>query len=254
MSPSLAEVQALVLKGVVDGDDAALALVRPPPKDTPQTMFGVYRNAYVLRLIEFIGNDYERLKLFMHDDFDAMARDYVKAHPSNTPNARWFARHLPDFLKGDPPWSERLELADLAALEKALNDAFDAPDDPVYSLANLAAFDASAIADAKTDLHSSAIRLTASSNVTDLWASPDAAVHRLQEPLELLVWRQGGSARFRVLNAEEAMAFDSARTGVPFGVLCEMIAVMGDPDNAALRAAGYLRNWIETEIVSGFAV
>jgi hypothetical protein len=29
---------------------------------------------------------------------------------------------------------------------------------------------------------------------------------------------------------------------------------MDDPDNAAMRAAGYLRSWIETEIVSGFAV
>jgi hypothetical protein len=29
-----------------------------------------------------------------------------------------------------------------------------------------------------------------------------------------------------------------------------MIALMGDPENAALRAAGYLRSWIETEIVS----
>ncbi len=89
MSPSLAEVQSLMLKGVVEGDDGALALVRPPPKDTVQTMFGVYRNAYVLRLIEFIGHDYERLKLLMGDDFDAMARDYIKAYPSDTPNARW---------------------------------------------------------------------------------------------------------------------------------------------------------------------
>jgi hypothetical protein len=254
MSLSLAEVQALVLKGVIDGDDQALTLVRPPPKDTPQTMFGVYRNAYVLRLVEFIGNDYERLKLFMRDDFDRMARHYIKAHPSDTPNARWFARHLSDFLRSNKPWSEKPELGDLAALEKALNDAFDAPDDPLYTLADLAAFDPSTIADAKVTLHASAIRLTSGINSTDLWSSPDAEVNRLEEPLELLVWRQGGSARFRVLTAEEAMAFDSAKTSVPFGVLCEMIAVMGDPDNAAMRAAGYLRSWIETEIVSDFAV
>ena len=250
MSPSLAEVQSLVLKGVVEGDDDALALVRHPPKDTTRTMFGVYRNAYVLRLIEFIGHDYERLKLLMRDGFDAMARGYIKAHPSDTPNARWYARHLPAFLASQKPWSEQPALADLATLEKALNDAFDAPDDPLFTLADLATFDPLAIAEAKVSFHSSAIRLTAITNVTDLWSSPDAATHRLGSAIELLVWRQGGSSRFRVLAAEEAMAIDSARKGVPFGVLCEMIALMDDPENAALRAAGYLRNWIETEIVS----
>jgi hypothetical protein len=50
------------------------------------------------------------------------------------------------------------------------------------------------------------------------------------------------------------MALDAMRDGVPFGVLCEMIAMMADPDSAAMRAATYLRSWIDSGIIAGIAI
>jgi hypothetical protein len=76
----------------------------------------------------------------------------------------------------------------------------------------------------------------------------------MSSPLQIMVWRQGSGARFRILGDEEAMAVDSAREGVTFGVICEMMAAFDDPDNAAIRAAGYLRGWIEAEIISSIRV
>ncbi len=49
---------------------------------------------------------------------------------------------------------------------------------------------------------------------------------------------------FRELPAEEAMMWDEAANGIPFGVLCEMLATYDDPDGAAARGAGYLHGWI----------
>ncbi len=49
------------------------------------------------------------------------------------------------------------------------------------------------------------------------------------------------------------MALNGATEGLGFAVICEMIAVMGEPDTAAIRAATYLRQWIEDELVSELA-
>ena len=69
-----------------------------------------------------------------------MGYAYVAAKPSHHPNLRWFSQGLPDFLKTTEPYSDHPILADLAALEKALNDAFDAADAPVLALADMAGF------------------------------------------------------------------------------------------------------------------
>jgi hypothetical protein len=49
---------------------------------------------------------------------------------------------------------------------------------------------------------------------------------------------------FRELIADEAMMWGEAANGIPFGVLCEMLATYDDPDGAAARGAGYLHGWI----------
>ena len=97
-------------------------------------------------------------------------------------------------------------------------------------------------------------RVAVTTNVVGLWSAlkchdtpPPLSIAR---PLDIMVWRQGTGARFRRLGEEEAMAIDSAREGVSFSVICEMIAAFDDPGNAAMRAAGYLRGWIESGIIS----
>jgi Putative DNA-binding domain len=256
MSVSLAELQRRMQDSILKRNTNTLPHVKQTPRDTPEVMFGVYQNAYRLRLVEILGNDHPRLKCFMGDeDFARMGGAYVDAHPSDQPNARWFSRHLPEFLAKAWPWSRKPELSDLAILEKSLNDAFDAPEAPFLTQTGLAALDPGRFGDAVFAIHPSARRFTVKTNVTSIWSSMKCDVRhplaeKLKEPMEILVWRQGSSARFRMLGAEEAMALDEAGRGVPFGVLCEMIAVMDDPDSAALRAASYLRGWIEAEIIS----
>lgn len=260
MTLRLADVQALVQQAIIANDDAPAGLVRRPPRDTAETMFGVYCNAYALRLTEFLRNDFEKLRLLMGPDrFDAMARDYIAAHVSDTPNARWYSRHLPQFLGSDPRYCRDRSLRDMAALEQAINDVFDAEDGPRIKLADLAEIDAGHAASACFTVAASVIRLSVMTAVAEAWPcladeSAVPPIGTLEKPAELLVWRQEDSSRFRVLDPEETMAFDSVRSGVPFGVLCEMIAMMDDPENAASRAAGYLRNWIESGLLSAIAI
>jgi len=163
---------------------------------------------------------------------------------------------VPQFLKSTEPYSQYPVLSDLAALEKALNDAFDAPEAPVIEIADLAGFAPEAWNDLVFDVHPSAFRLDCSTNASAIWRAlkgdetpPDAVA--LEEPCRLLIWRHDVTPKFRELGQEEAMMWAEAASGVPFGVLCSMLATYDDPDGAAARGAGYLHGWVTAGLLMG---
>jgi len=90
----------------------------------------VYRHAYVARLIAALRDNYEVLHRAMGDEgFEALARAYLAAHPSSRPSIRWFGHRLPEFM-ADWPELAHPAFADLARMDRALRDAFDAADAP----------------------------------------------------------------------------------------------------------------------------
>lgn len=244
------------MQDAVLGKKAAEDLVAAPPDGTRETRIDVYRNAYRLRLTEFLAHDYEKLRTYLGGvRFSEMAQRYIAEHPSDQPNARWFSRHLPDFLGTSPHYRRNPEISELARLERALSDAFDGPDEHIITMADLAAVDPAQFGNVCFGIAATVRRFSVTTNVSSLWSclKCDEIPPRpegISKPLEIMVWRQGSGARFRILGDEEAMAIDSACEGVSFGVICEMMAAYEDPENAAVRAAGYLRGWIEAEIVS----
>ena len=255
-----ARQQAEFQRGILDGDDTVLAEILDSPREKRDTLFGVYRYAYGSRLVDAMRNDHELLHLYLGDEmFDEMGHAYVKAHPSEHPNLRWFSRGLPDFLKSAEPYSNHPVLSDLAALEKTLNDAFDAKEGPVVELSEMTGFSPEAWPGLEFVPHPSAVRLNLATNASAVWLAlkneetpPDAAA--LKEPAPLLIWRQDTTPMFRELPNEEAMMWDEAANGVPFGVLCEMLATYDDPDGAAARGAGYLHGWITSGLLTGVSV
>jgi hypothetical protein len=243
-------------RGILTGDDKVLAEILDSPKEKREVLFGVYKYAYGSRLVDALRNDHKLLHSYVGDEmFDEIGQAYVAANPSQHPNLRWFSQGSPDFLKM-APYGEYPILSDLAALEKALNDAFDARDAPVVQLADMARFAPEAWNDLRFEAHPSSCRLDVSTNVAAVWLSlkgeempPDAV--SLEQPVRLLIWRQDVTPMFRELSAEEAMMWDEASGGLPFGVLCSMLATYDDPDGAAARGAGYLHGWITAGLLAG---
>lgn len=253
---SLKDLQARFQAAIVDGEDRALDDVNDSAREDRHVLFGVYRNAYVLRLAEILGNEYELTHSYLGDEyFDMLARAYIAAHPSNQTNARWFGRHLPHFVRGMEPFSDHLEVAELIALEKALGDAFDGPDGSPVTIEEVAAVPPEDWPMLVFTPHPTAIRLRATTNAPDIWMALNKdtqppEVEKLPEPKTVMVWRQDVTSRFRTFEAEEAMMWIEAAKGVRFGVLCEMVATFGGPDEADVRAATYLKNWIETGMLT----
>ncbi len=126
---SLKELQESFQAGILAGDDAILGEVNDSAREERTILFGVYRNAYVLRLAEILSTDYEQVHAYLGDaGFSKLVKAYIAANPSDQRNARWFGRHLPAFARKTAPFADHPEVAEIAALEKALSDAFDGPD------------------------------------------------------------------------------------------------------------------------------
>jgi len=252
----LKALQESFQRGVLAGDDTILDEIEGSAKETRDVLFGVYRNAYVLRLIEVLTEDYEQLHAYLGDaGFAKLARAYIDAHPSDRRSARDFGRHMPRFLRHADTYAKHSELAEIAELEKALGDAFDGSDAELLSLEHLAAIAPQDWPRLVFEPHPTAIRLTFTTNAVDLWSALYGEARppkprRLEERAAVIVWRQAFMSRFRPLPPEEAMMWDEAAKGVAFGVLCEMVATFAGTDGAELRAASFLKGWVDTGMLT----
>ena len=251
---SFARLQSEFQQAILDGDEGVLADILDSPKETRDVLFGVYRNAYGLRLTEAMRTSYALLHRYMGDEmFDEMGAAYIAKTPSHHPNMRWYARSLPAFLAEADPYVDYPVLTELAAIENALNDAFDAPDGPVLAMDDLAAVDPAAWHDLVFGPHVSVQRFRFTTNVLSIWSAlhEDDVVPEVDSTLEhLVVWRQEATSMIRALSVEEAMMWDEASRGIPFGQLCAILATYDDADGAAGRAAAYLGQWVTSGMLA----
>src|SRR3990170_3554472 len=157
---SLRELQESFQRGILAGDDAILTEVKDSAKEQRRVLFGVYRNAYVARLAQIVGEDYEQLHAYLGDEaFARLVKAYIAANPADRRSARWFGRHLPAFVRKNETYAKHREIAEIAELEKALADAFDGPDAEPLGIEALAALAPEAWPGLVFDPHPTAIRL-----------------------------------------------------------------------------------------------
>jgi len=94
---------------------------------SPIEQLDVYREQFWIRHINCLAEDFPTLKAFASPErFDAIVADYLAAHPPVHFQLRHLGDHLSDFLaaRGEELFS------DIARVEWAYIDAFDAPDAP----------------------------------------------------------------------------------------------------------------------------
>jgi len=252
----LKDFQDKFQRAILAGDNAILKDIPDGPHETKANLLGIYRDAYALRLIDVIAADHERLHDYLGDDsFRAMARAYIARHPSRHPNARWFAQRLPEFLRECEPYSQQPVLSELATLERALNDAFDGADAPVVTMADLAVLPPEIWGGISLVRHPTAMSFSAWTNVGAIWTALKAGdvpppVQACEAPIRILVWRHKTTSMFREMSAEETMMWEEAGKGARFADLCTMLAVYNDPGSAPARAAGFLKAWLETGLLT----
>lgn len=251
----LAQMQSAFQAALLKGGDDILAVIPDSPREKKETLFGVYRDGYVLRLLNILQDDFARLHTYIGDEaFDSLARAFIAAHPSHTPNARYYGQAFPAFVATREEFASVPMVAAIATLEGTLNDIFDCADTAALTLSDLAAYAPDDFARLTFAPHPSARRFDAPCDLAAVFTalsegSPPPGDHSGGTPQHILVWRKDVVPHYRALCEEEAMMWDEAAKGVRFCVLCEMLATYDDPDNAPLRAAGYLQSWITSGLL-----
>ena len=230
--------------------------IKPTSKASVATLLGVYRNAYWSRLIEVLGHNYPKLYILLgDDDFVRLARAYIAAHPSTSPNARWYGHKLTTFLATTAPYNRQPSLAECAAFEWALGLAFSAADAEVLDATLMASLPPEQWGDTRFSLHPSVMSLVLETNAVACWqAANEGGELPASTQLDLhtwLIWRQDLQAYFRSLDTDEADILILARTGANFATWCEALAAYHEPDQAAGRAAGILAQWFASGMITG---
>jgi hypothetical protein len=269
----LAEAQRRLRRFIVAPDGVAPALAEAPEGERAALLallsdargvagarrLEVYANAYAARIEAVLAEGFPALRALLGEPlFRDLVTAYLIAHPPRHPSIRRAGDHLPAWLAEHAAagaFRRRAPCApDLAALEAALLDAFDAPDAPVLSRAALAALPPERWAGLRLAFAPSVRLLRLAWPVARL-----VAAHERGDPLpaierratDTLVWRSGERVLRRQPDPLEAEALAAAGAGARFGALCELAADRRGEAGAPALAAGWLAAWLEAGLVAG---
>lgn len=217
---------------------------------------GVYANAYRLRLLEILADDFPGVRGLMGGDaFEEMGNAYIDAHPSSHPSVRWFGRHLCAFLRNSPSCRGQPFLAEMAAFEWTQGEVLDAADAQAVTLDELSHLDPAAWPSMTIVFQYALRRLDLAWNIPAVWQAihdeeTPPELEQAEQPVPWLFWRLDMSVHWRSIDDDERYALDAAREGAPFGAICEGLLVRTQDDQVPLRAAGYLKRWVTDEAVA----
>ncbi len=248
--------QAAILDAEEPGPSVLDFLTQPRLTDL-ETAFGVYYNAYRLRLAEFISTDFAILRNHLGDErFGRLVEDYVTARPSSHRNARWYASGLPEFMAQSAAWSVDREACDLARFERALSDAFDAADAPSLDAQTLFQTDSAHWPNLTFSFHPgmALLDLTAGTvaryeSATDDRAPPAASAGDEEEAV--LVWRQEYRTFHRIVDHDESLALTESMRSKTFAEVCSLLSFRRNGEDVSLLIGGFLTRWFADGLITG---
>jgi hypothetical protein len=242
----LRELQLDFQAYVRDEDNAAVPAVVGDQRAGREERLDVYYQAYRLRLLEILRNDFSGLAALLDEQgFHALGLAYLAAHPSTHPSVRWFGRHLADFLRTAEPYCARPELTEMACFEWAWGQAFDAADSPVV---DSSALEQVPWAELHVGLQASVQRIALHSNVPAVFQAvcseeslPDVQISDASK--QWMLWRRDLDIFWRSLENDEAWALDNCVDGSNLAQLCDGLCRWHDEAEVPLRMAMLLRQW-----------
>jgi hypothetical protein len=162
--------------------------------------------------------------------FYELAAQYVHAHPSRHPDLGQLGRELAGFLP-------RADLADLARLEWARAEVFEAPPARALTPEEFAALarDPDSFAHYPVRLIPALRLLDLDHDVEPLWEGKSTTARR--QPTHVVVWRAGFEVFHVEIDADEARAAQLALAGAALGDVC---GALDHPE----RAVETLQSWL----------
>jgi hypothetical protein len=269
----LPDIQEAFQRFLLAGDSEINACVVGTERVPVETRLGIYGDGYRSRLIEALETSFPVLADLLADDFQTLAAQYVNAHESTFFSIRYYGDQLAGFLAGDAEYSKAPILAELARWEWAMAAAFDAADAEPIDISAFAQLAPEDWAELRFEWSPAVQVVELEWNVPQLWKAVTEGTERpepslsvgpslgrdpslnsdpslSEQPRSYLIWRRELQIYFRPLAQQEAAVIAAARAGHSFGELCVLLCEHLDESEASLHAAGYLRGWVESGLIS----
>ncbi len=252
----LANLQSLFQGHVVGGDRAALPAFVGDATASAEERLGVYYEAYRLRLLEILRDDFPGLcGLMTADEFESLGLRYLDRHPSHDPSVRSFGRHLGEFLATDSAFAQRPYLAEMARFEWARGLAFDGAEAEVMTLEDLGALPGEDWPALRVRFHPTLQRSRFAWNTGPVWRAIDTQATvpppaRLEHPESWAIWRRGVTGYWRSLGEAEAGAMDAFADGGDFADVCTALCQWLDVEAVPATMAGLINQWVTEGLVA----
>jgi hypothetical protein len=218
----------------------------------------IYAIAYRLRLKEAMTTDYDKLASYLGDErFDKLMEQYIDKFPSHTTNLRYFSVNLPELIRDETDYSHIAEVYELACIERAFSDSFDAKDLQFSTIDDLATLPEEAWGTLSFEFQKSVQILWLDNNSFPIWkALADEEIPpkaEKQTASAWILWRKSDLiSHYRMLATEEIAILALAMKGENFAVMCEKLLDFYSEDETPMKAIVFLQSWIAEEMLAGF--
>ncbi len=261
--PSLRELQTSFFRSIASApgtsaserfDPLLLELVRRQGRLGAAKRLDIYAQMYWARLVEVLREDFPRVATCLGTErFTDTAVRYLARNRSTHPSVRHAGARIAAFLADEAEIQRWPFLPDLARLEWARLEVFDAPDTEPLRVAQLEAIPP-ADWPTLTFTLTPAVRLLRSAwPVHEIWAAAeDRGPCTPVRPAEthLRIWRDGFTVYQATMDGAEYRALERVVARESFAAVCETLESTIGPADAPREAAQLLLRWIEDGILA----
>jgi hypothetical protein len=254
---SLQTIQEQMLQAVLAERATKLRDVRSDDIAGAEDRLSIYHHGYRVRLRDALKNEFTGLQCMAGRRFHALVDTYVKAHPSEHYNIRWYGADLPSFLDETHPWCDEPQLAEMAYVDWAISTAFDAEDERSMGMADLSAVSPHAWTNLRLNMQKHLRALTVTHNVDAFRRAADRGakrphLRRFARARRILVWRKETTIHYRTLDRDEWPVLNAALEGETFAAMCERLADHHHESAAMSRMVQLLQRWLEAGLIQGW--
>ena len=195
---------------------------------SPVEQLEIYREQFFLRHLDTLRDDFRSLAHLLGDEpFAQLARTYLEAHPPSSFTLRDLGQAMPQHLMETEPWSQDPLLLDLALVEWAFVDAFDAPEAAPLDLATMQAIPEEAWPNVRLVLAPALQRLALAHRAHDYRLdvrSGGRPERPAPEESYVVVYRGVEVLHVADVDADAYALLDELARGTPLGEACEAAA------------------------------
>ncbi|MBX3185978.1 MAG: putative DNA-binding domain-containing protein [Labilithrix sp.] len=227
---ALADLMRRVSSLVGDAETSAVAARIAAGNDrlSPVEQVDIYREQFFLRHVDVLREDFRSIEHLLGDDaFEALSKAYLSAVPPASYSLRDLGHGMARFVAEHEPWSSDALVADLARVEWAFVEAFDAPEAPPLDVTTIASAPEDAWPRARMIFQPSVQRVALRYPAHDyrISARKDEEPARPAEAKTwVVVYRGPAALQYIDIDADAFALLDELMRGAPLGEACERAA------------------------------